>query len=286
MSMQLAPTCMALPPPPKLYLVDAQQMVGWIAGHTLGFIGFSDAREAANAAWVAHRTVSHRVARSWGTRPVPIDVEPLALAQEGDREIILASGRPVARLLPPGVDSPMCSDSFGFEIAVSPGASESIMRDLTRLAYRALRKSGIRWGLWRPRCAGRTPLRPSTNALHPDHRVEETPKEIRRFTKVRPGLAHGSRVVGAALGKIALLALALLAVWLLVVAYWAPAHFVTTLGALFFTALLALRVMVLMGWLLPARPQSRHGPSPSQRRTKHLHRDRLRYEPRHRSQSH
>jgi hypothetical protein len=194
--MQLAPTLMSLPPPTRLDLVDAQRTVGWITGHALGFHGFSDEREAANAAWVAYRTVSRRLARSWGTRPIPIDVELLTLARHGNREIILASGRPAAELVRPGVDSPSGPDSFGLEILVPPIVEESMMRDLTRLAYRALRKSGIRWAMWRPRFIGKTKTQPEAEMLPSDHQIEERPSRTEPVARMRSGFARASGVVG------------------------------------------------------------------------------------------
>lgn len=191
MSMQLAPTRMSLPPPPRLDLVDAQRTVGWITGHALGFHGFSDEREAANAAWVAYRTVCRRLAQLWGTRPIPIDVEPLTLARQGGREFIFASRRPVAELLRPRVDSPSGPHSFGFEILVSPSATESIMRDLTRLAYRALRRSGTRWGMWRSPFIGKMAVRLEAETLPLDHRIEG-PSRTEPVARMRRGFTRAS----------------------------------------------------------------------------------------------
>ena len=151
MTTQLAPDHLALPPPLELDLIDAGREVGRITGDVVGFRGFADEVEAAHAAWVAYRTLSRRLARTHGTRPVPIDTEPLAVQRRGDEELILASGRPIAVLVRPGVDSASGPDSFGFEIRVPQPADELRVRAMANLMYRTLRKSGLRWALWRSR---------------------------------------------------------------------------------------------------------------------------------------
>ena len=135
-------------PPPTLYLTDIDRTVGWVSADTLGFLGFRDEREAMNAAWIVHRTVSRTLARLHATRPTPIDIEPLSLAWQNDGELIVASGGPVARLLRPGEHSPGGPDWFGFEIVVAPPVSDQTMREVLRLANRALRKSGTQWAIW------------------------------------------------------------------------------------------------------------------------------------------
>ena len=150
MTTQLSLEHLSLPPPHKLDLVDAGRAAGWIVRDTVGFRGFADETEAAHAAWAAHRTLSRRLARTNGTRPVPVDTEPLALERRGDREVILASGRPIAVLVRPGAESASGPDSFGFEIRVPPPADELRMRSMANLMYRTLRKSGLRWALWMP----------------------------------------------------------------------------------------------------------------------------------------
>ena len=121
MTTQLAPGRLALPPPLDLDLVDAGRAAGWIAGNAVGFRGFGDETEAAHAAWVAHRTIARRLARTHGTRSVPVDIEPLAIQRVEAKEMILASGRPIAALVRPGPDSRSGVDSFGFEL-IDPDA--------------------------------------------------------------------------------------------------------------------------------------------------------------------
>ena len=150
MTTQLAPDRLALPPPLDLDLVDADRAAGWIADNAVGFRGFGDETEAAHAAWVAHRTVARRLARTHGTRPVPVDIEPLAIQRIERSEMILASGRPIAALVRPGPDGRSGVDSFGFELVIPTPTSELEVRAMAYLMYRTLRKSGIRWAMWRP----------------------------------------------------------------------------------------------------------------------------------------
>ena len=151
MTTQLMRDLHAQPPPFEMDLVDADRMVGWVVDQAIGFRGFEDETEATHAAWVAHRTLARRLARTHGTRLVPIDIEPLALKRNdrGDGEVILASNRPIASLIRPGGHSRV-GDSFGFELAVPAPTSEFQLRGLAYLIYRALRKSGVRWAIWRP----------------------------------------------------------------------------------------------------------------------------------------
>jgi hypothetical protein len=138
-------------PPPTRHLLHDERPIGWLAGTTFGFVGFADAREAANAAWVAYRTVSRKVAPLLGVRPTPIDIEPLSIESRDGREMILASGRPVAALVRPDPESPGGRVWFGFAIEVSPAIGERMMPAIMRAAGHALLKSGIRWSMIRPR---------------------------------------------------------------------------------------------------------------------------------------
>ncbi|MGQ0713693.1 MAG: hypothetical protein ACT4PJ_08160 [Gemmatimonadaceae bacterium] len=151
----LSPDRRDVPTALQLSLVDAGHKVGWVAGDVVGFRGFAGEVEAAHAAWVAHRAIASRLARRSGEWPVPIDTEPLAMQRGDDGDVILASSRPIGTLLRPGPDSLSGPDSFGFEIRSPHPTDELGMRAKAYLAYRTLRKSGVRWALWRP--GGLTP---------------------------------------------------------------------------------------------------------------------------------
>jgi len=157
MTAQLMRDMLAHPPPFEMDLVDAGDVVGWITGDKIGFRGFADETEATHAAWVAHRTLARRLARTHGTRLVPVDIEPLALKRSdvGDTDVILASNRPIADLIRPGSQS-RGGDSYGFELVVPPPTTELQLRGVAYLIYRTLRKSGVRWAIWRPDPSPRT----------------------------------------------------------------------------------------------------------------------------------
>jgi hypothetical protein len=146
----LVPPHTAVPPPSRQDLLDAGTVVGWIDGMAVGFHGFGHEDDAMNAAWVAYRTLSRRFARARGRRPLPIDTEPMSLERNGDVELILAGGRPIATLVRPGADSPSGPTSFGFELQVPVPADERTMRSIAYLVYRTMRRAGIRWSMWAP----------------------------------------------------------------------------------------------------------------------------------------
>lgn len=150
MTTQTMPTRTDLPPPVR-HLLHHERPIGWLHENAFGFFGFADAREAANAAWVAYRTVSRKTARASGTRPTPIDLEPLAIERRDGREMITASGRPIAELVRPDNESPTASRWLAFAIEVAPALSERERADIMQTAGRALLKSGIRWSMVRPR---------------------------------------------------------------------------------------------------------------------------------------
>ena len=150
MSTQVSPNHTALPPPMR-HLLHRERPIGWLEGHTFGFFGFADAQDAANAAWVAYRTLSRKVAPSSGIRPAPIDLEALRIERRNGRDVITASGRPVALLVRPGDQSPSGLDWFGFSIDVPPVVHERAMPGIVRAASRALLKSGVSWSMVRSR---------------------------------------------------------------------------------------------------------------------------------------
>jgi hypothetical protein len=152
---------LAHPPPFELDLVDAERVVGWIAGDRIGFRGFLDETEATHAAWVAHRTLARRLARTHGTRLVPVDIEPLALERSdaGENDVILASHRAIAALFRPDSEGRV-GQSFGFELTVPSPMTELQLRGVAYLIYRTLRKSGVRWAIWRPDAPARAERMP------------------------------------------------------------------------------------------------------------------------------
>lgn len=83
-------------------------------------------------------------------RPVPVDIEPLALQRVEGKEMILASRQPIAALIRPGPDSRTGDDSFGFELPIPTPTTELRVRAMAYLMCRTLRRSGIRWAIWRP----------------------------------------------------------------------------------------------------------------------------------------
>lgn len=183
MNTQIRSTDMALPPPPVTEdLMDRERTVGWISDGAFGFHGFANESEAAGAAWVAYRAVARALARRAGERPIPIDVEPLALAMLGDREVILASNREIATLVRPGTDGRTNIDSLGFELELPSPVDELTLRSLAYVAYRTLRRSGVRWAMWMLEPAHARPVR----------RAKSRPAPSARFAATWLALAAGS----------------------------------------------------------------------------------------------
>ena len=148
MSTHVSPHHHGLPPPVRLDLMDGDRVVGWVSGNRVGFRGFANEVEAAHAAWVAYRTLSRRLARRYGTRPIPIHIEAITIQRRDGDEVVLASGRKIATLVRPGAHSLAGPDSFGFELAIPQVTDELGMRSKAHFIYRTLRKAGTRWALW------------------------------------------------------------------------------------------------------------------------------------------
>jgi hypothetical protein len=154
MATQLSPVRTDLPPPIR-HLLHDERPVAWLSGNRFGFYGFANPMEAANAAWVAYRTISRKLAPVLGVRPAPIDIEPLRIEWRDGSEMILASRHPIAALVRPDADDPSALRWFGFTIEVPPEIGGRRLRDAVRTAHRALLKSGVGWGMMRPRCRAR-----------------------------------------------------------------------------------------------------------------------------------
>lgn len=140
------PAALAEPPPAfERELHDGDVVVGRTTASTIAFIGFGDEVEASHAAWAAHRTLSWRLAARSDRRPVPVDLEPLTLSWEADERYVNASRRRIARLIQPG-ESGM---GWGFELPLPEPLSEVFVTAKANTIYRMLRRSGMRWRLWR-----------------------------------------------------------------------------------------------------------------------------------------
>ena len=153
MNTPMIPNRLAEPPPvaPKSFdldLFDGDRLVGWIGPDRIGFVGFGNEIEAAHAAHVAYREVARRIAQREGSRPVPVELEPLAIRREGAESVVLASGQRIARIVPPASDR-RAGDAFGFELIVAAPLDELSIRANAHAAYRVLRKSGVRWSMFR-----------------------------------------------------------------------------------------------------------------------------------------
>jgi len=168
---------LGLPPPAPWSLHDGDRVVGWTRDNAVGFLGFADQTEAIHAAWVAYRALSRRLARDHGTRPVPIDSAPLTVQHTNDGTGILAGPRLIATIVRPGDERLAGSDTVGFEIEIPEPADELRVRAMAHLMYRTLRKSGVRWALWRkerPAAARRATVnvrQPVTPAAPPSRRA-------------------------------------------------------------------------------------------------------------------
>ena len=167
MNNQPVPARLAEPPPAfDLALLDGDTRVGFITPRAIGFTGFANETEAAHAAWAAYRVLSWRMAARSGSRPIPVDVEPLTL-RHGDRLQVAASGNAFAELLPPA-EGP---DGWTFLLPLAEPLAEVFVRAKAYAIYRMLRRSGIRWALF-PRTASVAHARPiPRGGRHVEHPV-------------------------------------------------------------------------------------------------------------------
>ena len=152
----------------ELDLMDGDRRYGWIVGDRVGFVGFGDHVEAVQAAWVAHRTMMRRLARSAGAAPMSDDGRTFALVRYGEDEMILANEKPIAELVRPDTDGASDSDSYGFVIRIPGDLDDIAVRATAYRIYLALKSSGIPWTLRRanvPPAAPEQDIR-SANADH------------------------------------------------------------------------------------------------------------------------
>lgn len=138
---------LAQPPTFDLRFFAADRPTGWVSPHALGFLGFESETEAMHAAYLAHRTLSRRLARRDGRRPIPVGTEPLTLYPDGS---IHAAGRHIGDVVRPGPDSRSGPERFGFELPFPSPMEEATARSKCAHVYHVLRRSGIRWAMWRP----------------------------------------------------------------------------------------------------------------------------------------
>jgi hypothetical protein len=196
MTKHLSPSNLGLPPPAKWTLLDGDRVVGWTTERVVGFRGFASETEAAHAAWVAYRVLTRRLARTHGTRPVPVDAATaLTIRRSGDRDLVLADGRVIAALVRPAVESPSGPEFFGFELDVPEPADDLRVRAMAHLMYRAIRKSGLSWALWRSTAidaVASAPVSDTERAPQSTGGIAETPhrKIGRTRPSERPRLGH------------------------------------------------------------------------------------------------
>ena len=148
MNEQRNPARLPEPPPADfaLDLRDGDRAVGWITPRSIGFHGFESDVEAVHAAWASHRTLSWRLAAKSDRRLIPVDVSPVHIEPYGDDVFATAEGKRFARLLPPdGV-----REGWSFELTLPQPMGEVMVRGKAHAIYIMLRRSGIRWSMWRP----------------------------------------------------------------------------------------------------------------------------------------
>jgi hypothetical protein len=165
-----APSSGSYTPSPRLELdlMDGDRRYGWITGDRVGFVGFGDHVEAVQAAWVAHRTMMRRLARSAGAVPMSDDARTFALVRYGEDEMILANETPIAVLVRPATDGASDADSYGFVIRIPGDVDDIEVRATAYRVYLALKSSGIPWTMRRANvrpAASEQDIR-STNATH------------------------------------------------------------------------------------------------------------------------
>ena len=227
MNASMIPSRLPEPPPAAptafdLDLLDGDRRVGWIAPDRIAFLGFGNTVEAAYAAHVAHRAVARRIAQREGGRAVPVELERLAIRQEDADAIVLASGQPIARIVPPGEES-RAGDGFAFELLLVVPRDEVSVRAKAHLVYRTLRRSGVRWSMFRRPAA---PVRATAEAPVAAPRSVEAGKH--------DGAISRPYAVATALS-----------VLLLVVAVLVPGVVAAAFAGVALTALLVMRLTVL-----------------------------------------
>lgn len=235
------------PPPARadgfhLDLIDGERVIGWIAPDAIGFRGFANAVEAAHAAWVAYRALSRHIARRDGGAMLPIDAPPLEILDRPGERLVIADNRPIARLIDPSRDVESGEPSHAFELQLDGRRDELTVRSKAHLVYRALRRSGVRWAMWRP-------ARPAAVVVAPG--TEEHPAAGMRLDAPVPIWAA---VVGAVLLIVA-------------IAFVSPDTALAVGALLGMLGMIALRLTALhRGWPSRAMPRAVGGTMPGRRK--------------------
>jgi hypothetical protein len=81
---------------------------------------------------------------------LPIDAPPLEILDRPGERLVIADNRPIARLVDPSRDVDGAEPSHAFELRLEGRRDELTVRSKAHLVYRALRRSGVRWAMWRP----------------------------------------------------------------------------------------------------------------------------------------
>jgi hypothetical protein len=81
---------------------------------------------------------------------LPIDAPPLEILDRAGERLVVANNRPIARLVDAARDVDSEQPSHAFELQLDGPRDELTVRSKAHLVYRALRRSGVRWAMWRP----------------------------------------------------------------------------------------------------------------------------------------
>ncbi len=143
-SASMGPTRLAEPPPARGDVGD-RDAARWVAAGIVGFGGFASEADAARAAWIAHCTLARRDAGSAGARECTALATPTLAGHDG-RDVVLADGREIARLVGPRHERGPHGEpraTYGFELRLPPPADELHARAASYLIDRELRFAGL-----------------------------------------------------------------------------------------------------------------------------------------------
>jgi len=111
----------------RLRLEDtAGRQVGWIRGHTFGFVGLANEKTALRAAVDAWRSLEKTLQRGYpGRAPRPVNESNVEVVHDGAYEWIADGFRPIARLLRPRTER-NSEDSFALEFLAPSYATQHV----------------------------------------------------------------------------------------------------------------------------------------------------------------